>query len=396
MLHQIKMCSFSVAGYKGGTKKQIGHSFMNFLAGGEATLLFPLIDANTGASGVAENFFAPIEVTKLVKESNSGKGPMMMAARPKAAIEFTELTDVEGALGETVSVTVEAKGEGLKYQWYFQDANATTFSKSSTKVATYEVEMTKARAGRSIYCVITDKNGNTVTTNTVKLIRVAAEELEIVTQPTDAKVALGDDIAVKVEAKGEGLKYRWYFKDANATKFSTSSITTDTYTAEMTTARANREVYCVITDALGNTVTSDTVKLIRVAKEELKILDQPKEEDIYAEMGATLKVTVKAQGENVKYQWYFCDANATKFSASSTKVDTYEVEMNKTRANREIYCVITDALGNKIESNHFFLRPGSAPAAEPTQPSEPATEPTQPSEPTPEPVAEPVAEPEEV
>ena len=392
--------------YTGTSRAQLGHSFMNFLNGGEATLLYQLTD-NNGNYKMAENFFAAVDTSKLSKRGDAAYSlnpvqKLMMSTGPKLTIT-NELPDtVEGALGQTVSVTVEVKGEGLKYQWYFKDANAEEFSKSSTKVDTYEVEMTKARAGRDIYCVVTDKDGRTVTSKTVKLVRVAAEELTIVTQPTDVEGALGQTVAAKVEAKGEGLKYRWYFQDAGADKFSASSITTDTYEVEMTKARAGRSIYCVITDAVGNTVTTDTVKLIRVAAEELAIVNQPEDEEIYAEMGETLKVTIEAKGESLKYQWYFRDAKATKFSASSTKVDTYEVEMNKTRADREIYCVITDALGNKIESNHFFLRAGTAPVTEPTEPAteptepateptEPATEPTEPAtEPT-EPATEPVA-----
>ena len=67
--------------------------------------------------------------------------------------------------------------------------------------------MTTARAGREVYCVITDANGNSVTTDTVKLIRVASEELEIITQPTNSEAKLGETFCITVEATGEGLKY---------------------------------------------------------------------------------------------------------------------------------------------------------------------------------------------
>ena len=141
----------------------------------------------------------------------------MMSAAPKAPIKIVaQPEDAYAAVGETVSVSVEAMGDGLKYQWYFRNAGADSFSKSSIKKATYETEMTKARAGRELYCVITDAKGNTITTDTVTLVRVASEELAIVTQPVDATGVLGDTVSVTVEAKGDTVKYQWYYKDASA------------------------------------------------------------------------------------------------------------------------------------------------------------------------------------
>ena len=149
----------------------------------------------------------------------------------------------------------------MKYQWYFKNAGATKFSKSSIKSATYTTTMTAARANRELYCVITDANGNTVITETVKLVRVAKEALEIIEQPVDTSAAKGDKISVSVTAKGEGLKYQWYFKNAGATTFTKSSLKAATYSTSMSAAVAGRQVYCVITDALGNTVTTETVTL---------------------------------------------------------------------------------------------------------------------------------------
>lgn len=365
-----------VAKYTGTSTIQLGHSFMNFLAGGEATVLFQLED-NNGNYKMLTNFFEAIDMEKLVKSTELTENTVvklpMLSTGPSVSVEeeieeeiveeteeqtvelaiLTQPQDAEAALGETVSVTVEAQGEGLKYQWYFRNAGAESFSKSSIKEATYSTEMNTTRAGREIYCVITDAQGNKLTSDTVKLIRVAKEELAIITQPTDAEAAIGETVSTTVKAQGEGLKYRWYFRNAGASSFSSSSITTDTYSAEMDKTRAGREVYCVITDALGNKVTTDTVKLIRVAKEELAIITQPT--DAEAAIGEEISVTVEAQGEGLKYRWYFRNAGAAKFSASSITTDTYATEMNKTRANREIYCVITDALGNKITTDTVTL-----------------------------------------
>ena len=75
---------------------------------------------------------------------------------------------VVAADGETVNVTVEAVGEGLKYQWWFKSSTA-GWQTSSQMTPTYSTQMNSSRNGYQLYCVITDKNGNTVTTDTVTI-----------------------------------------------------------------------------------------------------------------------------------------------------------------------------------------------------------------------------------
>ncbi|MBR2901066.1 MAG: hypothetical protein IKC39_02340, partial [Clostridia bacterium] len=68
----------------------------------------------------------------------------------------------------TVSVT--ASGEGKTYEWYFKDTNLSKFylTKSFTG-NTYTITMTDARSGRQVYCVITDKYGNSEKSKVVTL-----------------------------------------------------------------------------------------------------------------------------------------------------------------------------------------------------------------------------------
>lgn len=159
--------------------------------------------------------------------------------------------------GEKISVTVKAKGKGLKYQWYVRNPGGKKFHKSSIKSATYECTMTEARNGRSLYCVVKDKYGNSVKTKTV--VCKIPTALQITKQPESERVALGKKTSISVKAKGDGLTYQWYYRSAGRDTFSLSSITSATYSAKMTVPRSNREFYCVITDRYGNSVQTDTV-----------------------------------------------------------------------------------------------------------------------------------------
>ena len=160
--------------------------------------------------------------------------------------------------GSTAKATVKAVGNGLTYQWYVRNAGATKYSKSSNTTATYSVKMNSTSKDRRVYCVVTDKYGNSVKSNVVYL-RMAAT---VTTQPKSVTVAKGETAKVTIKAAGDGLTYTWYYKDAGSSSFKkTSTFTGTSYKMEMTSARNGRQVYCKITDKYGNTVKTNTVTL---------------------------------------------------------------------------------------------------------------------------------------
>ena len=167
---------------------------------------------------------------------------------------------VKVAAGKVASVTVKARGEGLTYQWYVKSAGSSNFTKSSIKTATYSVSMDTAKNGRQLYCVIQDAYGNQLNTETATL--TLEDNLRITSQPANAAAPKGAVATVKLTASGEGLIYKWYFKNKGASSFSlTNSFTGNTYSVTMDASRAGRQVYCVVSDKYGNSVKSNTVTL---------------------------------------------------------------------------------------------------------------------------------------
>ena len=271
------------------------------------------------------------------------KQPLVMIKLP---------VSVTAAKGETVTVTVEAIGDGLTYDWYYKNAGGTKFTKTTTFTGnTYSVEMSEARNGRQIYCLVTDQYGNHVKTNTVTLTML--NPVVITKQPVDVPGIAGENVTVTVEAEGDGLTYEWYYKNASASKFiKTTAFSDNTYTVEMSAARNGRQVYCVITDQYGNQVQTDTVTLIMYKKP--VITKQPV--SVSGEEGETVTVTVEAEGESLTYEWYYKNANGSRFTKTSTFTDnTYTVEMSAARDGRQIYCVVIDKYGNKVQSETATL-----------------------------------------
>ena len=167
----------------------------------------------------------------------------------------------DALIGEVAQLTVEAQGEGLRYQWYYRDLPDGSLTKSSIKSATYSLTVKPINVNRELYCVITDASGRQVRTQTVKLLKPLDVELAITRQPQPAVAAMGEVAAVSVEAVGEGLSYQWYFHNTPGGALSKSSITSDTYCVTVSKSNFDRLVYCVITDGRGNKVTTETVAL---------------------------------------------------------------------------------------------------------------------------------------
>lgn len=261
---------------------------------------------------------------------------------------------VEAAIGQKATVTVEAEGENLTYAWYYANPGAEAFLLTNTFTGpTYEVAMSESRNGRQIYCEIRDSNGYVAHSNIVTL-SIARNEAQIVTQPKSVWVKEGEKATVTVEATGDGLIYKWYYKNPGASKYTyTSSFKGNVYSVTMSEARSGRYVYCKVTDAYGNTVKSKTVSVNMQTP--LEIVTQPK--SVKVTEGKKATVTVKAQGDGLTYKWYYKNPGESKYSyTSSFTGNSYSITMNESRDGRYVFCRVYDKYGNMVKTNTVSLR----------------------------------------
>ena len=104
----------------------------------------------------------------------------------------TQPQDYMGPIGNTARFTVEAQGDGLTYLWQFQSANSTDWYNSSMtgyNTNTLSVQVASGRNGQKYRCIVTDKYGQSVTSNAVTLTVESTPE-----DPEDGTIgkALGD------------------------------------------------------------------------------------------------------------------------------------------------------------------------------------------------------------
>lgn len=98
-----------------------------------------------------------------------GKASSGFAAKTNIIVKITEQPFNKSVYsGETAYVRVGATGLGLKYKWYYADQGASTFTCASSFTGErYSFAMNSSRDGRRVYCIVTDKYGNSVRSNTV-------------------------------------------------------------------------------------------------------------------------------------------------------------------------------------------------------------------------------------
>ena len=169
--------------------------------------------------------------------------------------------DTQMELGQKFRITVGANDDGLTYQWYVKEAGAKTFKKSANKTSAYAYTMQSYMHNRQVYCVITDRYGNQVTSDVVTITRPPMD-LTIKTQPSDVFASVGEKFRIKPVVQGDGLTYQWYYKNKGGKAFAVSGNTSAAYSYSMQSYMDGRQVYCVITDKYGNQVTTDVATLI--------------------------------------------------------------------------------------------------------------------------------------
>ena len=253
---------------------------------------------------------------------------------------------VEGAIFAT---SVEATGDGLTYQWYYKSAGSSNFKLTEAYTTdTYSVVADKERDGRQIYCVVTDRYGNSVQTEVATL--TVMSYANIIVQPQSATVANGGIFRTGIVATGDGLTYQWYYKNAGSSEFTlTTAFTGNTYQVAMSEARDGRQVYCVVTDQYGNSVTSE-VATMTMERTELRIISQPQSASVAN--GKTFRATVVAEGDGLTYEWYYKNSGGSSFKLTTTFTsNTYQVKMSDARDGRQIYCIITDQYGNSVTTD---------------------------------------------
>ena len=244
-----------------------------------------------------------------------------------------------------IKMSVTAEGEGLSYQWYYKNIDMSEFKPVSGsdggQNSSYSYKLVWGTRGRKSYCVVSDRYGHSVKTNTV-----VGSLLRVITLPTGDCANYGETVTAEAFATGTDITYRWYFKDVGDSSYTKSSVTNGDFSFTMQESRVGRKAYCLIRDSFGNQVKTNVVVFSRLA------ITQHPVDTAVENSGDTAKLTVKAVGEGLKYQWYEKEIGGKAEKVSCTSA-TYTCQVT---GMKRAYCIVTDKYGNFVESNSALLK----------------------------------------
>ncbi len=291
-----------------------------------------------------------IQLYCLVKDSagNTEQSDIVTVTVTQAMSITTQPTDKTITIGQPVTLSLTATGNGLTYQWYYKKKGASTFSTWNGRTHASETVTPNATwDGIQLYCVVKDSAGNTEQSDLVTV--TVTQAMSITTQPTDKTITLGESVTLSLTAKGDGLKYQWYYKKKGASTFSTWNGRT--HASETVTPNATWDgiqLYCVVKDSTGKEEKSDTIS-VKVNLAGITITQQPQNQNII--VGDSLTLTIKATGDGLKYQWYYKKKGQTSFNIWNGRTHATEtVSPNNTWDGIQLYCVIKDSSGNTLDS----------------------------------------------
>ena len=314
-------------------------------SGDSATKLTAVYYAGTQtqwkSAGLNKIFDSSVKVTYSCK-------PITISTQPKS-VTLEE--------GKNASFTVKATGSSLKYQWYYKKSGDSSWTLwSNHTAATLSLTASSAWNKAQFYCRVTDSTGKYVNSNAAALTVSAG--LKITKQPVSVTTKANKLVRFSVEAQGTGLTYQWYYKKKDATSWSIWKI----YTTSVIEPPANNtwdglQARCLVKDANGQSVYSNaaTVTIVPYASGDFQITSQPKSVSIsVSDVGnkqISFSVATK-NGTGLKYQWYFCKANAASWSEWKGHTHASEsVTPNATWDKIQLYCKITDSNGEALYSD---------------------------------------------
>jgi hypothetical protein len=275
----------------------------------------------------------------------------LRSLQPKVELAITrQPVDYVGLVGDNATFNVIAQGEDLTYQWYYRDGESTWSKAANGTEPALNVEFLAYRNNRQYRCEITDAEGNTVTTDTVKLT-AQAMDLVITGQPVSAFGAVDQELAFTVEATGNGLVYQWYYSDDNGAswlKSGTPGFNTPTLLPILRSYRDGYQYKCVITDVFGNSVTSDAVTM-SVKSGEVVITEQPAA--VTGALNQLYTFKAGATGENLTYRWEYSDNGGETWQLSwneGYETDTLTVRLYSYRDGYLYRCVVTSGLKSSV------------------------------------------------
>ena len=265
--------------------------------------------------------------------------------------------------GESVELTVIAKGEGLTYRWQYSKNGGVSWADVGTGISGYNTSTLKFDAdvkysGYQYRCKVTSSSGESAY-SPAATITVTGSPF-ITSWSTDITRGVGDTATFLVNADGIDITYQWqYSKDGNSWTNVGKSIegyisSKLTFTAQL--KYNNFKYRCKVTSSTGESIYSDPATLTVTNKPVItKYSTFPEVEE-----GDNVQIFIKASGVGLKYQWQYSKDGKTWSNVGKTitgaKTDTMTFTVSKKFDNYVYRCKVTSSTGDTVYSKEVTLK----------------------------------------
>ena len=320
-----------------------------------------VITDETGKNITSEKVFAYVSMDYVFIDEHPKD--RQMTKSPSETLEF--------------SVKIREGKAPFTYKWCYQYGSGnieTVTQTSSDRTNTISVNVFDNKGAFTIWCVVTGVTGHTSTTNKAKAIPKAVDKLTITQHPKDQQMTASvQEFTFSVTVSGgEGpYKYEWryWIKGQRGYNFKTYESFSKTHEFKIGIDIKNLDgsvpldVHCVITDGSGQTVESNKANIKGVSP--LNVIKHPQSSKLERDFeffGFT--VSVSGGYGPYKYEWryWYKGQRGYNFTTheSFSKTDEFEIGIDERDLYGSepftVYCIITDGLGQTVESNKATVR----------------------------------------
>ncbi len=279
-----------------------------------------------------------------------------------ASLSFMEITDISDNFGDYgwfeayrdgKFVTLDTASELTEPDFYYSASDLTAYGKADTDCEldgfSFVSDEDADYGWFTVSFILWD---STREEHYRGEIAVVVGSVEITNQPKDKIAEDGEDISFSIRTNGTELTYQWQYKKPGSSTWTNSGASTAKKSSLKITAAGKYDSYqyrCVVTDAFGNTVTSDPATLL--VNVDLDITSNPSGKSI--DVGEKTTFTVKAVGSGLTYQWQYKAPGGSwrDTSFSGNKTATLTVTAKDTMDGYRYRCVVTDRHGNTLTSS---------------------------------------------
>ena len=271
---------------------------------------------------------------------------------------------VSGPLGAPVTVKIIAEN-AIKYQWQYKAADKDWMNLpnnaeySGSKQASMTFVLTEENAAWKYRCMISGAE-NSLTSDEISV--TLSNELNILTQPTDAVAAIGAEAVFQIKAvnvseciwQTEIAPDEW--QDIEQPLMNHPDEYTYQLIMTATDALKGTKYRCMLKGLEGDETASNSASLITGAA--ARIIVQP--EDVTAANGGNAVLHVEAENA-ISYQWQYDDGISgwwdlvERDDRIGTNTDTLTLVVRPTVASFTYRCVITGA-ENTVESKAVSIK----------------------------------------